>query len=247
MLNRIKIIQRLIRVTGAKNYLEIGVKTGTCFLRIKASQKMGVDPSLKIAFGRRLKYFVKNPTNVNNQYFEQTSDDFFATKAEMLGNNRPKVVFIDGLHTYEQSLRDVLNSLNFLDDGGVILMHDCNPLTEAAASSVNPFEDAVRQDLSTFEGVWNGDVWKTVVHLRSLHKDLEVCVLDCDHGIGVVRRGIPEETLHFSPDEITNLSYHELQTDRRRLLNLKPPEFLNELLPKILSGSRVSGTGKISA
>lgn len=229
MLNRIKIIQRLINSTGAKNYLEIGVNNGACFLRLKAPNKVAVDPCFKIAAGRKLKYFVKNPWNFNNHYFEQTSDDFFASQREMLTANRPQLVLVDGLHTYEQALRDVLNSLSFLDRSGIILMHDCNPLTEQAglpASSI----DHIKSTLSEYKGVWNGDVWKSIVHLRSLHPELEVFVLDCDHGIGVVTRGTPEKKLSFTEDEIRNLTYGDLEKSREEFLNLKPAAFFEEFL-----------------
>ena len=37
------------------------------------------------------------------------------------------VIFIDGLHEYEQCQRDCLNSMKFLNDGGIILFHDFLP------------------------------------------------------------------------------------------------------------------------
>lgn len=232
MLNRIKIIQRLIRVLNAKNYLEIGVNNGKCFLRIRAGYKMAVDPSFKIPAGRKLKYFIKNPWNVNNRYFEQTSDDFFHSQAATLKSHRPKLVFVDGLHTYEQALQDVLNSLSFLDDGGVILMHDCNPVTSQAAFRAESIDDAKRK-LTNYAGVWNGDVWKAIVHLRSLHPDLEVFVLDCDHGIGVVRKAAPKDQLAFSQHEIFQLSYGDLEKNRTTFLNLKSPEYFEEFVGRL--------------
>jgi hypothetical protein len=232
MLNRIKIIQRLIGVIEAENYLEIGVNNGACFLRIRAGYKMAVDPSFQIAPGRKLKYFIKNPRNFNNQYFEQTSDDFFASQKSIIQSHKPKLVFVDGLHTYEQALRDVLNSLSFLDDGGIILMHDCNPLTEAAALPAESIDDAKRK-LKDYGGIWNGDVWKAIVHLRSLHADLEVFVLDCDHGIGFVRRAIPEKKLDFSQQEIQRLSYHDLEKNRSTFLNLKSPDYFEDFVGRL--------------
>lgn len=229
MLNRIRIIQRLINTTGAKNYLEIGVNNGACFLRLRARYKMAVDPSFKIPAGRKLKYFIKNPWNFNNHYFEQTSDDFFATHREMLSANRPHLVLVDGLHTYEQALRDVINSLSFLDSGGMVLMHDCNPLTEQAGLPGSSI-DHIKTALSDYKGVWNGDVWKAIVHLRSLHADLEVFVLDCDHGIGVVRRGTPEKMLPFTEDEVRALTYGDLEKNREVFLNLKPAAFFEEFV-----------------
>jgi hypothetical protein len=240
MLNRIKIIQRLIRATGAKNYLEIGVNTGACFLRVRAAKKIAVDPSFKIAPGRKLKYFLKNPTNINNHYFNQTSDDFFSSQDRMLKQSPPGIVFIDGLHTYEQSLQDVLNSLRFLAEGGVILMHDCSPLTEAAAYPAKSFDAVAGLSVEGYEGFWNGDVWKTIVHLRSLHPELEACVIDCDHGVGVVRRGGSGQSLGFSAKEIENMSFKDLDVDRQRLLNLKPTSFLDELVRQVRDTKSVS-------
>lgn len=228
MLDRIKIVQRLIKVTGAENYLEIGVNNGRCFLRVKAARKMAVDPAFRIPPGRKFKYFLKNISNFNNQYFEQTSDDFFSSQAALLQQHKPQVVFVDGLHTYEQALRDVLNSLAFLDEGGVVLMHDCNPLTATAACPANSIEDAKAS--SDYQGVWNGDVWKAVVHLRALHSNLEVFVLDCDHGIGVVRKGSARNSLNFSEEEIQKMSYKDLEANRKTLLDLKPPEYFEQFL-----------------
>jgi hypothetical protein len=232
MLNRIKIIQRLIGVIQAKNYLEIGVNNGACFLRIRAGYKMAVDPSFKIAPGRKLKYFVKNPWNFNNRYFEQTSDDFFKSQKPTLESHKPRLVLVDGLHTYEQALRDVLNSLSFLDDGGIILMHDCNPLTEDAALAAESIDDAKRK-LKDYGGTWNGDVWKAIVHLRSLHRDLEVFVLDCDHGIGFVRRAVPETKLDFSQQEIQELSFQDLAKNRSTFLNLKSPDYFDDFVGRL--------------
>ena len=59
-----------------------------------------------------------------------TSDEFFA-KASL--PFRFDVVFIDGLHTYEQSRKDAENALGVIVEGGVIIMHDCNPPNAAAA------------------------------------------------------------------------------------------------------------------
>jgi len=152
----------------------------------------------------------------------------------MLKVHQPKVIFVDGLHTYEQSLRDVINGLAHLQRGGVILMHDCNPPTEAAAYPADSIDHA-KTELQEYEGLWNGDVWKAIVHMRSLHPDLEVFVLDCDHGIGVVRRGKPHDTLSYSADQIKRLSYKDLELNRTRFLNLKPPGFLDGFIQRIVS------------
>ena len=70
----------------------------------------------------------------------------------------------------------------YFSDGGVIFLHDCRPLTERRAIPASSFRQAKGINVPGWDGFWNGDVWKAIVHLRSLRKDLKVCVLDCDRG-----------------------------------------------------------------
>ncbi len=138
------------------------------------------------------------------------SDDFFETKASLLKNGLD-VVFIDGLHTYEQSLRDVQNSLKLLKEDGVIIMHDCNPESESIAYPASSCQSAASLKLDGWTGEWSGDVWKTIAYLRSTQKNLHVFVLDCDYGLGIITKGIPENMLEFYKEEIEELSYDDLK------------------------------------
>ena len=105
-------------------YLEIGVDTGACFLRLKARKKIAVDPKIKSSTNKKFRYCFKNICSIFNEYYEVPSDDFFAAQESLLSRHRLDVVLIDGLHTYSQSLRDFEHSLKWLKDGGVIMMHD---------------------------------------------------------------------------------------------------------------------------
>lgn len=74
------------------------------------------------------------PCNINNKYFEETSDDFFLKREDHLKKVKQlDVMLIDGLHTYRASLKDVLNSLKYLNEKGMIVMHDCYPPFKADA------------------------------------------------------------------------------------------------------------------
>ena len=57
-----------------------------------------------------------------------------------------------------------------------------------------------------FVGEWNGDVLRAIVRLRT-RADLRVVVLDCDQGVGIVRRGSPERSLDLSADDVERLTY----------------------------------------
>lgn len=161
-------------------------------------------------------------------YFETTSDRFFAEQTELLAASGVDVALIDGLHTHEQTVVDVENTLRWLTPGGLIVMHDCNPKSAAQACPAASCEQSRNHHWGSW--FWCGDVWKTIVHLRVCRKDLEVSVLDCDFGVGVIRRGQPQTTLDLSPEAVRGLTYEDLARDRQRLLNLQPARFYHEFL-----------------
>ena len=230
-MDRLDVIQQIIDRIKAKTYLEIGVKKGKVFLNVKARKKIAVDPQIKINVKRKIKFLTKNFSNFFNEYYEMTSDRFFEKKSFRLTKlNGISVAFIDGLHTYEQSLRDIRNCLKFLKKDGIIVMHDCNPLSEAQAYPANSLEHAANSCPSNWAGDWSGDVWKTVAFLRSSRKDLNIFVLDCDHGLGIITKGNSERPLEFSKAEIDQLSYEDLERNRVKILNLKTADYLQEFL-----------------
>lgn len=158
-----------------------------------------------------------------------TSDAFFEDQAAFLKQRRIDVALIDGLHTYKQVLLDVENTLRYLRDDGVIFLHDCNPTRASVACAAESYADFRAQN-RWWEIDWSGDVWKAIVYLRSTRQDLRIAVLDCDWGVGILRKGTPESRLTYSPAQIEALDYGDLAADRDRLLNLKPPSHLDEFL-----------------
>lgn len=231
--NRIKAVQRALDSRVNPTYLEIGVSKGLAFRRIRAAEKIAVDPAFKLSERSRAQADEKARAT---HYFETTSDDFFANQNDFLRDRPIDVALIDGMHTYEQVMRDVENTLRNLCDDGVIFLHDCNPPFELAGRPAASWEDFMAQQSGPLVfGVWNGDVWKAIVHLRSTRPDLLVGVLKCDQGVGFVRKGAPESTLPYSVEQVAALTYADLKADRKRLLNLKSPRYLGEFL--------ASGTG----
>ena len=198
---RVGIVQRELDRFRRPRYLEIGVNVGVLFLHVRARRKVGVDPVPRIPAWKRLAHA---NTALRGELLPMTSDEYFASTGETFD-----VVFVDGLHTFEQSLRDVENALEHLGPDGVVLVHDCNP-ADAVAGGPDP-------EATGTEG-WNGEVWKTIVHLRATRSDLDVSVLDTDFGVGVVRRG--QNRSGLGAIDAGALTFEELAARREELLGL---------------------------
>ncbi len=226
-MTRMDVIEAVRAALDAERYLEIGVKDGACFDTVVAPTKIAVDPAFAFRPPTRARLRTMLRARSGELYFPLTSDAFFAAHGQRLAPL--DLVFVDGLHTYDQAYRDVLHALELLSDRGVVLVHDCSPASAAAAAS----SLALAACTDGFAGEWNGEVYKAVVRLRT-HDDLRVDVLDCDQGVGVVRRGTPEIRLDLSPAEVEGLAYGDLDRDRERLLGLRPAGDL----PSILSSVR---------
>ena len=243
MFDRAQFIQMIIKKIGAKVYLEIGVFNGYTFLKTICKNKIGVDPCFKIKIEQKLCSYFTNITNINNKYFTMTSDEFFKNYKNTLITYPPEVIFIDGLHTFEQTLQDCYNSLNYLVDDGVIILHDCSPPTEASATSALSISEAEQKWKSKHKtgwaDEWCGDTWKTIPFLLQNNSELNVSVLNTDYGLGMISKKNSEEKKFYQiPNDIheyKELSYSFLENDRKNILNLKEVEELNEIFSFHLS------------
>lgn len=173
-MNRIKIINSLIEKNGYKTYLEIGVNTpaqpGYSHDSIKVETKHGVDP------------------NVDTTY-KMTSDEFFESHISA----KYDIIFIDGLHIFEQAYRDIVNSLKWLNDNGTIVVHDCNPTRR------------ITQKRDRISSVWHGDVWKAILKLRIENPNIQIYTINADEGCAIIQKGhqellattIPEKDIYM--------------------------------------------------
>lgn len=232
LMNRVQLIQYAVDTLRARTYMEIGVDTGQAFCAVRAPIKVGVDPvSPKPAVAVEL-------GKPGASYFAETSDDFFARDAAQVLKAGVDVAFIDGLHTYEQTFRDITNALRFLNPGGVILVHDCLPASAAEARVAETYEQAGRLNGPEWNGEWTGDAWKSIVAVRSGHAAAQACVLDCDHGVGVVVAVTGRAPLRLALSEIEALDFEVLRTDPRRLLGLGLPDRFRSVLRQAVGERR---------
>lgn len=230
-MDRFSLLQKLIDKHNFKTYLEIGTFHGRSLFPLKCKYKIAVDSDFQFTEKDKRKWNFKNFNNFRNRYFEKTSDDFFNDEKiylEKLGNI--DLIFIDGLHTFQASLRDVLNSMKYLSPDGFIVMHDCYPPHKAASIPAKSLEDARNLSLAGWTGEWCGDVWKTIVYLKEKYGDeLILLTLNADYGLGIIQRINSELDLDIDLElykRVNHIKYEEVKDKFRELLNLKE---VNEL------------------
>jgi hypothetical protein len=181
--SRYQIIQSIINRKSYKLYLEIGCDQNQLFSKIKIKTKIGVDP-------------------VSGGNIRETSDNFFKKN-----NIKFDIVFIDGLHEYDQVKKDINNSLLFLNDDGVIFLHDCMP------------RDFFYQAVPRSRSAWNGNVWKNIVESRT-KPEIDTYVIHADQGIGMILKRPNRKLLNLNINNFKKLKYKDFFYNYKEYLNV---------------------------
>lgn len=202
-MNRLELLNLIAEMIRAQDYLEIGVAEGNTLANVAVPRRTGVDPAPR--------YFAMDQERLAAlrllEVHESESDHFFQHNTRTFD-----LIFVDGLHLYEQAMKDILNGLDVLNPGGFIVVHDLIPLEPEHAN----------RDRST--DIWNGDVWKVVFDLWKHHKDAGYFVIDADSGLGVVWK--KQEASRFSPswqEYIRDFGYEVMDKAGREFLNKLEP------------------------
>lgn len=153
-MDRLELIHQSLNFNGGKRYLEIGVRTCSNLFEVKCENKVGVDPNYRLSKKDKIR---RTLGLERSKLFKMYSDDFFSQNLKGILDNGFDVIFVDGLHNYEQSLKDVENGLKYLNKDGVIILHDCNPTSAARATPVkNSFDELVPKIKSGQIEGWDG-------------------------------------------------------------------------------------------
>ena len=96
-----------------------------------------------------------------------TSDSFFNTYdlAQVLRTPYFSLAFIDGLHLFEQALRDFIHLERFASHKSIILLHDCLPLDRATSDRIRTTH------------FYSGDVWKLPMCLKKHAQNLRIATI----------------------------------------------------------------------
>lgn len=191
-MTRTDIIQRLIDKYDLKSYLEIGVFQGENFNKIRCDLKHSIDPEFPATF-------------------QMTSDEFFSSYPSVTAHAY-SMVFIDGMHTAEQTYKDIDNAFGWLCPQ-FIVVHDCNPITKW---HTRPPEEYKRGE------EWNGDTYKGFIDYKEEHPELTCFTIDADYGCGII-------TDQFQLDEPAD-DWDYFDKHRKELLQLISVDEFNDLI-----------------
>lgn len=120
------------------------------------------------------------------------------------------------MHTYEQVKKDILNSVDCLNDNGIILVHDCMP------------DSLSKQAVPRYRMIWNGDVWKAIVDLRQ-NENLEIFTCEMDQGIGVIKKNKNSSILNLTKP-INKLKFKDYFYNYKEYLRVIGVEELKKII-----------------
>jgi hypothetical protein len=186
-----EVLGNLHQMLCPKSYVEIGVQTGAS-LKLAQCISIGIDPEPDIS------HALGSLTKV----YRATSDAFFARHnliKELMGQT-VDLAFIDGLHLFEQALKDFINIEKYSHSRTVICIHDCLPLDKFTSL----------RDRST--QFWTGDPWKLVLILKEYRPDLTISTIPTyPSGLAIVTNLNPNSKVLLDKYELIKSKY--MQTD----------------------------------
>ena len=223
-------IAKICEYSKIESYLEIGVESGLTFNEVKIPRKVAVDP--KFMFDHKAIQTEKI------SFFEMSSDEYFVghSNGELFD-----LIFIDGLHTYDQTLRDFNCALQLSKPSTIIIIDDVFPVDIYSSlrdriKAVN-YRNEVRSGPLDFS--WHGDVFKTIFVIHDFYPLLSYITIEPKYGNSqtiVFRRSQEKFQTKFSSlEQIERLTYFDFR-ESEYLLNLRSEDEALNIVCDYLKG-----------
>ena len=186
------LINDLISDLNYKSYLELGVSIGESWKLISCENKIGVDNNINVA-------------NEFDGVIHATTDDYFLNN-----QNKFDIIYIDALHEKNQVYKDFKNSFNALNDSGIIIFHDINPL-----------------DISQTHFNSSGDVFELWIELAKTYK---VYIIKNEYDGDSVGIFIKSKNSKFIDIEVKDYTYQFFSENREDFISyLNYEEIINKI------------------
>lgn len=226
MLNqRFERLNALAEITSASKYLEVGVANGHTFFRVNVPFKVAVDP--------KFRFKAEEHADKNTIFHEVTSDEFFTKFA--LDYEKFDLIYLDGLHTFEQTFRDFCVSLRHSHEKTIWLLDDTRPISLLSAIPDLQRFRKLRELTGDERPAWMGDIYKVVFAIHDFFPQFNYATFP-NHGQTVVWY---ETRQDFSPtwnslEKINRLGYDDFLEFVDPTMKLKE---VNEILEAVKKAS----------
>lgn len=166
-------------MNSAQRYLEVGVNEGRTFLEVDIPYKDAVDPNFL--------FDTRGHHSDRVRFFPETSDRFWTSGSATTYD----VIFLDGLHTFEQTLRDLISSMTFSHGRTVWLIDDTIPSDVFSAIPDQQRSYRERQRMKLSDNPWHGDIYKVVFALHDFFPTMSYAT--------IVGSGNPQTLVWYAP------------------------------------------------
>jgi hypothetical protein len=221
-------LNRLAEALGARSYLEVGAGQGLTFELVQVAERTAVDPEFEFETD-------DYPTETTT-FAQMTSDEFFS---ELPAGEQFDLIYVDGLHTFEQTYRDLCNCLLHSHPRSAILVDDTLP--SDVYSSLRDEDQAVahRAAAGIESSAWHGDAYKVIFAVHDFHLGLDYrTIVGAGNPQTLVWRSNAgqREPLLDSLEEISRLTYFDL-LDEIDVLRQYPEELTLKECIAAINGS----------
>lgn len=205
-------INKIIEIVGAKTYLEIGLFKGNTFQRVKAEKKVGVDPDPNT--------FKSESEDI--QTYQMTSDEYFAR--HITNPQTFDIIYLDGQHTFEQTLRDFNNSINFSHKSTVWIIDDTVPVNFASSLTTLEESSKIYDGLKhpTSPRPWMGTVYRLVYYIHDFLPAFSYMTYK-GHGQTIIYKKprINVKTVYNSMDKISSIDFNQFEYSKKTIMNFQ--------------------------
>lgn len=201
LLARNEVVQSVLDLYPEPSYLEVGVSQGLTFHALTAARKVAVDPIFHFKLDQA------RADNPNATYHQVPSDQYFGEIADR--REQFDVIYLDGLHTLEQTLRDLLNALPLLKSNGMIVIDDIMPSSYTASLPNRDDAWAMGKALKLAKNPWMGDVYRLVYFIDTFLQAYTYRSVEENHGQLVLWRQARASVTERRVEEVGRIPYAE--------------------------------------
>lgn len=205
-ISRNRIVQGVLDLFEAPDYLEVGVNKGMTFNALQAATKVAVDPKFLFDYEGVAK------TVPGTSFYEITSDDYFGRVATR--DTSFDVIYLDGLHTAEQTIRDLINAISFLRADGVIIIDDVFPCSYVASLPDRRQTRLIRQATGDTAGAWMGDVYRLVFFVETFCQQFSYATVINNHGQLILWRDARETIVDRTLTQVGEKAYKDVLLEK---------------------------------